>query len=334
MLSESERIHRRQWLANSSSAVGALALVACGGRESNDRSRRPLRVGIDLWAGYFPLLIAVQRGDFAAAGLEVEVQIPENTNTLLANFAAMNLDAIAVALGDIINVTQRNPHVRAVMVSDQSDGGDVIVAPVPFAGVESVRGKRVGTNIGGFGEILVRAFLERHRVKFDEIELVDVDAAEVPDRLRAGAIDIGHTWEPYGSQALREGCHFWFTSHEVRGLIPSCVAFQRRVIDDRRADVQRFLDLWLDAQEWWRENVEAGAKLVAAYRGVETSESVLKGVRLVGREENRRIFENGGGPDSVYEVARYYVDHFTSRGMLTRPPHPDDFIDSSFMVSR
>lgn len=312
-------------------AIGSFAAGACRREdEPSARQRPPLRIAIDLWGGYYPLLIAEKQGRFRDRELGVVVEIPENTDHILASFAARSYDAIAVALGDIVNVAQRNPDVRVVMVSDHSNGGDALIGAKPFTGPESLRGARIGTNLGGFGEILIRAFAERNQVSFDELTLVDVDAADVPEMLAKGAFDVGHTWEPYVTRMIESGCSAWFDSSAVRGLIPSCVAFQKKIIDTRREDVAAFLEIWQDAQVWWREHFDEGLSLAAMYPQVRAGALPFLGVSLVDRAENRRIFGNSDGADDVFRIARHYVEHFTARGLLTHSPQPEELIDPSF----
>lgn len=326
--------NRREFATATALALGWLASSSCSRTDpTGSQARRPLRIAVDLWPGYFPLLIAARQGRFAQRGLEVEIDIPENTGRILASFAARSHDAICVALGDLVNVAQKNPDVRIVMVTDQSDGGDQLIAREPYAAVADLERARIGINLYGFGELLVRAFAERVGVAFETLNLVDVDAADVPEMLALGEIDVGHTWEPYAARLLGRGYHAWFTSRDVRGLIPACLAFQKRFIDERRSDVAALLASWQDALDWWREHHDEGLALAAEHPEVGNPDFSLRGIALVDRAENRRIFAASDAPDAVLAVTRRYVEHFGSRGMLARPPRPEELIDPSFTES-
>lgn len=328
------RPNRRGFAKLGALALSGLAWPGCSrDGPATNAPRRPLRIAVDLWSGYFPLLIADRQGRYRERGLEIEIEIPENTGRILASFAARSFDAIGVALGDLVNVSQRNPDVRIVMVSDQSDGGDQLIARVPFSARDDLERARIGTNIGGFGELLIRAFAEGVGATFDSLKLVDVDAADVPAMLESGAIDLGHTWEPYAPKLLAKGYHAWFTSRDVPGLIPACVAVQKHVIDQQRDDVAALLDGWQDALDWWRDHREEGFALASGHSAVGGGEFSLQGIRLVDRAENRRIFSATNDPDDVLSVTRRYVEHFSTRGMLTHSPRPQDLIDRSFTES-
>ena len=290
-----------------------------------------LRIGVDVWAGYGPLFIAEARGLFRARELEVRPVVPQNTSALAADLASGALDAIAVALADVINVTQRNPDIRVVLVPDESTGSDMLVGREALTGEGALRGRRLGVNFGGFGELVWKALLDRYGVRLDEVQLVDLDAAEVPDALRSGLVDAGHTWDPFAHDAQRAGAHLWLTTRETPGLVPSCVAVQGRLVRRHPEAVRGFIDAWFEAAEHWQRDVREGARLVAQAFGVAPEACGLEGITLQDRAANRALFEDDGHPGSLPGVVRSYIDHFVARGMLSSPPSVARLLDPSFL---
>ena len=94
----------------------------------------------------------------------MELSIPEDTDQLLVEFAAGSLDGIGVASGDTINMVEANPDARIILFSDLSNGADVVIGLPPINIPEDLQGRAVGTNLGGFGELLVRHMLDQHGV--------------------------------------------------------------------------------------------------------------------------------------------------------------------------
>lgn len=101
-----------------------------GNRQSklNQASITSISLAIDLWPGYYPVILADELGMLKKRNISLELSIPRNTDRMLAKFAAAEYDAIAVALGDVMNLSQQYPDARIVMVADESSGGDAILA--------------------------------------------------------------------------------------------------------------------------------------------------------------------------------------------------------------
>ena len=181
-----------------------MSIVGCAPSNAVQTNADPrLHIGVDLWAGYYPALLAEQLGYFRDEQVAVDITIPEDTDQMLVDFAAGSLDGIGVAVGDTINVVEAHSDARIVLISDLSDGADMILAMPPIRRPEDLRGKAVGTNLGGFGELLLRHMLDEHDVPPTAIKVVNVDAAQAVDRLASGELAAVHTWEPYASRARR-----------------------------------------------------------------------------------------------------------------------------------
>ena len=301
----------------------ALAVVATTGcpPPTPPPPPRPLHVAVDLWPGYYPLILAQERGYLREEGVEVEIVIPQDTDAMLSDFAAGSYDAVAVALGDVINVTQRNPEICVVLVSDESAGGDALVGREPLTDPTDLSGMRIGTNLGGFGEVFVREFLRRRQVAPTDVELLHVDAAQVPTLLSEGKLDAAHTWQPYVSQAVDAGHSVWFSSADTPGLIPDTFAFQAKVLREREPEVRAFLRAWFRAVADWQDDFEGGRAAIAKRLDVAPETITLEGIRLLDRQQNARAFD----PDargSLHAVTQRYVDFFLERGYLSQPVDP------------
>lgn len=291
----------------------------------------PLRIGIDLWAGYYPLLLARELGYLSAAGVEVDIGIPENTRRLLSDFSAGAYDGVCVSLGDMITLTRTSPDIRMVLASDESTGADVILGRKVPANAAAVRGKRIGTSLGGFGELLVLRFLARFGLTFDDVKLLNTDAADVQAQLEKGEIDFGHTWEPYVSLAERRGFVPVFSSADTPGLIIDGLIFHSAVIELRRSAIHALLVAWFRALEWWNGHPEEGdQRLLLLLKGKVTDVS-RDGLHLLGVADNRARFQPGHTDTSAVHAADQFVEHFVARGYLMRRPRPAELFDPSML---
>jgi NitT/TauT family transport system substrate-binding protein len=314
----------------------ALALASLVGLPGCERPTKPttpppLRIAIDLWAGYFPLVIADELGLLRAAGVTLDLAVPNDTKGMIADFAARRYDGICVSLADTILLAQTAPDIRMILNTDESSGADVILSRTPIHGPESIRGQRIATNLGGFGELLVRRFLDRHHVATDEVILVNADAAAVPGLLARGEIGIALTWEPYAAEARRNGAIEVFSSRDTPGLILDGLIMQGGVLRDRPDEVRSLIRSWFEALEWWRKNADAGNALVERRLALAPGAARPVGVRLIGLEENHRNFRLNAPAPTLASALHDYTEFFVARGVLNRRPSAAQLIDGRFL---
>lgn len=312
-------------------AAGLMAGLIGGCRPAPLPEVKPLRVAIDLWPGYYPLVIAQAQGYLAAEGVTVELRLPEDTHRMIAEFAANEHDLICVSLGDVVLTTRVQPDIRMILCSDESAGGDQLLARPGPAGPRDFRGCRIGTTLGGFGELFVRRFLESRGLQPDEVTIINVDAAQVPEMLQRGELDLGHTWEPYAEKARSMGFAPVFTSLETPGAILDGLIAHESVIKLRQAEVQGLVRAWFRGVEWWRAHEAAGNALVEARLKLEPGGVSLRGIRLLGREDNRRVFNPGTPEGSLSQATQDFVEFFVSRGLLGRRLKPEELLDARFI---
>jgi NitT/TauT family transport system substrate-binding protein len=312
-------------------AVLTVAFLGGCGKRGEVAPSTPLRVGIDFWSGYFPVVLAEDLGFFAEEGVKVELITPQNTDKLLAGFAAGNLDLVAVALGDLINLAHADRGVTLIAVTDESAGADMIIGRTPApADPAAFRGMRLGTNLSGFGELLIQSFAVERGFRFADLQLVNMDAAGAAGPLKAGQVDAVHTWEPYASALLAEGNHVWFTSARTPGLIPDGFGANRRVTSTRGPEVRAFLRAFFRAQEYWIKNPAEGSARIEKRLGLAPGNVSLKGIRMIDPATNRALFESES-PGGLRAVTARYVAFFIERGTLVRPVDPDAFLDPSLL---
>jgi len=308
--------------------LALLMLCACGTAEA-PTAPTPLRLGMDLWAGYFPAVIADRDGLMAAEGVDLEVVPTRDTNGMIAEFAAGHYDLIAVSLGDAITLSRSRPDVVVVLVADESAGGDQLLRS-PDAGKDPSSPPRFGTNLGGFGELFIRAWLEREGIAPGDVVWANVDASDVPTALAEGRIDFGHTWQPYANEAVAAGATPVFSSADTPGLILDVVLATRAGLERDPEAYRGFVRAWFEAERRWRADPAAGNAAVAAALGVDPATVSLAGVKLYSIDDNRQAM--AGGVDSpLASLIGRYSTFFVERGTLSTPPDPAAMLEPGLL---
>lgn len=309
--------------------IAVLALSACSGAGTQAETKAPLRVGWILWPGFYPLVIAQQQGLFEKHGVEVDLLLYNTAAEEMAALASGMLDGGIVSLNDaLLDSVAKNAKV--VLITDNSDGGDQIIATTDIVTAEDILHKSIGAKRGSFGDFFIREMLNQKGIAPADVNFVNVEPENVSNAM-PDYISLGHTYEPFTSQALAKGYKVIFSSAETPGLIVDTIAFNRRAIDERPEDVRAFIQAWFEAVEYWQAHPQEGNAIIAQATGQDVATISLEGVKLFDLSANLNAFKPGTDTTSVYFTARKAMKFLIDAGFVAEPADINDVLDDSFL---
>lgn len=136
-----------------------------------------------------PLFVALERGYYKAAGLNVELIAPSDPNDPPRLVAAKK--------GDVAISYQPQLHIQASKGLPLVRIGTVVATPLttlvvlrdgPIKSIADLKGKRIGYSVGGFEEALLTAMLGKHGLTLKDVTLVNVNFSLSPS-LMAGQVE-------------------------------------------------------------------------------------------------------------------------------------------------
>ncbi len=155
------------------------------------RAAEKLTVMLDWFVNpdHGPLIVAREKGFFAAEGLEVDLVAPADPNDPPKLVAAGRAD-IAVSYQPQLHlqVAEGLPLVRIGTLVATPLNSLVVLASGPITSIEDLDGRKVGFSVGGFEDALLGAMLERYGLSLDRITLVNVNFSLSPS-LISGQVD-------------------------------------------------------------------------------------------------------------------------------------------------
>ncbi|QSJ17435.1 ABC transporter substrate-binding protein [Nostoc sp. UHCC 0702] len=305
-------------------------LFSCYPWTPTELKRPPLKVQFASFVGEYPGIIAQEKGFFKAQGVDVELIHKRYTQLERANFSAGKYDGTTASLGSFIILSTTNSDIQGVMIIDESTGADVVVAQSQIKTVADLKGKKLGTNLGGFSEVFVTEMLKTANLTSDDVNLVKLEPLEIPQSLKNNVIQAGHTWQPYLSEAIKLGGHILFTSKQTPGLILDMIIFRNDTIRDRPEDIRAFVRGWLEAATYWKAHVQEGNAIISKALKIPSNTLSLEGVKLTDLAENQKLFQSSN-PNSIYKAAKIYADFFIRSGNVTRMPELKSLFNSSFL---
>jgi ABC-type nitrate/sulfonate/bicarbonate transport system substrate-binding protein len=194
-------------------------LAACTRKGSS--ARRPLLIGVANYSGMSPFYVALERGYFRAAGLQVQPQLSNRPTELMPLLTSGRLDAtLAIVQPSVINAIARGSEVRIVFGRDVvapscGDAGVVHARKAAFPhGTSDLRewgGKKFyNGGLAGVGEFLLDTALKSAGLDPKLTPRVPLGVPEAVAALKSGAIDAifnGNNLAmnfPFGPGVVRE----------------------------------------------------------------------------------------------------------------------------------
>ncbi|MEM9069686.1 MAG: phosphate ABC transporter substrate-binding/OmpA family protein [Myxococcota bacterium] len=318
-------------------------------------SGNPLKVSIVSFHGYAPALLAngksltTQPGSIMANNnVNVEFIIQDDIPTLPTIFESGTAHC-AWRTSDFWaqeqpNLRNNNLDGRAVMVVDNTQGADAIIAKDPsIRRVEDLVGKRIA----------LLQFTPSHGMTIDAIENSSLTArqksqiqyvfinaddglAGVRAALESGSADAAALWDPDLSLALQgiPGSRVIYSTRIATNLIYDVIVCDKRVLDDSANDaaISNFVKSWMEGVPAARADEDGAVEALVrtedffAQLARDEGEPFVKGLfsNLVwtGLEDNIRILGLAGGTNHYERVYRRFDGIYREAGALANPNSP------------
>lgn len=298
--------------------IRALALALCllaAPAHAQDR----LTVLLDWFVNpdHGPLIVARERGLFAAHGLDVELIAPADPNDPPKLVAARQADlAVSYQPQLHLQVQEGLPLVRIGTLVATPLTTLVALADGPVQSVADLRGQKVGFSVGGFEDAVLGAMLETHGLTLADVELVNVSWSLSPSLLSGQVAAVVGAYRNFELNQLEiagsKGRAFYPEEEGVPAYDELIYVVHRdRTGDDR---FPRFLEAVEAATHWIVNHPEA------AWDVFRTSGDDLDD------ELNRRAWADTWPRFSLapagLDTARYtrFARFLETRGLIANPP--------------
>ncbi len=260
-------MQRRTFLG---SLAGAAALGATS-RASADTLQ--IKIGAATSVDHAPVFVGVERGIFAAHGLDAKVVMyqtgVEMINGLLNGAQEVNVMGSVPFLSGVANgfPLVLIGHLHGDATADfYAPNESIVVGPDTGIGegeTAKLKGKRLGLPRGSGAEGYALGVLSEAGLKQGDVTIVNVSPAELVTALQNKDVDAIVIWEPWGSLAVAK----------VKGAVriisgdcktvydPGTVLTTKSIVASDQEKLKRFALAFFEAQQWVRKNPDAAAEI-------------------------------------------------------------------------
>ncbi|WP_127533071.1 ABC transporter substrate-binding protein [Paenibacillus kobensis] len=317
-----------------------MAVVAGCGNSSKESAGGgkgdPVTIALSPWPGWYMWYLVEEQGLFEKHGVNVELKwFPVYSDSLQA-LATGKVDANSQTLSDTLAPVSKGIGLKAVLVNDNSNGGDAIVAQPSIQNVLDLKGKTVATELGTVDHLLLLTALDQNGMKESDVNFVNMTVNDAGPAFITGKTDASVLWEPFQTKAVVEGKgKVLFSSKDTPGLIPDLLVFRESVVNNRKDDVQKIVDAWFEGLDYFNAHPDEAVKLLAkkAETTPEDFKLGLDSIKLFTREDNVNAFGKRDDYTSLAYTAQKTADFLHKLDMVDKIDDFDAIFDSSFVAA-
>lgn len=267
---------------------------------SSPAQSQPLVSATNNWVGYSGHHVAVGKNFFSEAGLNVKDQFFQSASEEINAFLANKVDIGWFTSGDAVQMIAKDPAIKIIYLIDYSNGSDGILG----RGIQSpqdAKGKTVARENILFEKVFLQAYLQKAGLTESDVEIKDLAAADAAAAFAAKQVDVAVTYEPYLTNAAKQGGGEVIFSTKDTNLIADVVVARDSLIQSRKADLQAYFRAVDKGVDLLNAGDPEALKIAGAKLGITGDEvkQQLLGAKLFDLQGNKSIAFNKDNPDSV-----------------------------------
>lgn len=268
-----------------------------------------LRIAINPWPGYEFATLAERLGYFEDEGLDVRLVQLSSLSDARRAYERGQVDGFFGTIVELVEARRAGGLSPVpVLVTDCSDGADVIMARDGIGSIEELRGKRIAIEPDTLTVFLLARALQLNGMGMDDIVPVPMAALRMHEAMRGGAIDAAVAYPPVSVVIANEGVgHGLFDSSDLPGEIVDVLAIDQEAVERCDSCADRFRRAFFRAQAYAREHPEVAYAVMSARLGITPgafAAALNDGVRLVDEDGQSAYLGPHGSLTSVMNNAR------------------------------
>jgi len=296
----------------------------------------PLKIGYSDWPGWVAWQVALDKGFFKEAGVDVTFDWFDYSASLDA-YTAGKIDAVLMTNGDALVTGAGGAKSVSILLTDYSNGNDMIIAKPGIKSLKQLKGKKVAVEVGLVEHLLLVDGLKKAGMKESDVTLVNAKTNELPQILASPDIAAIGAWQPVSGQAMKgvPGAKPIYTSAEEPGLIYDVLAVNPGSLAAHKEEWRKVIKVWDRVVNYINDpkTQPDALKIMSARVGLTPAEylPLLKGTNLLTLSEGRKIFAKGTGFNSLYGSTKVADGFNVANAVYKTPQDIDSYIDAAYL---
>lgn len=285
--------------------------------ENTPADKQPITIGYSDYPGWVAWQIAIDKGWFKEAGLNVDFKWFDYSASLNA-FAANQIDAVTIAHGDNLVIASGGTKGLLILATDQGADNDLIIAKSGVESIADLKDKTVVVEKGLVDHLLLDMALTDANIKPEQIKLVNAITNEIPQVFNSKDVVAAALWQPVANQALKSvaGSKIIYTASQKPGIIYGAMSVNAEHLMHHKEDWVKILGVWNKVVAYIQnpQTNEDAVKIMSKRAGIapEQYKQYIDGTHFLNIQDNKTVFTKGTGFDSIYGSS-YHVNEFNMK---------------------
>jgi NitT/TauT family transport system substrate-binding protein len=296
-----------------------------------------ISIGHTIWVGYGPLYLARDLGYFKDEGIDVTLQVVDDSALAMAAQAAGKLDGTATTIDEILKYRSDSFCFKAVLVLDESHGGDGMVAQNDINSLDDLKGKTVAMNEGSTSQFWFSYLLKKEGIPLKDVTVANMTADDAAAAFVAGHVPVAVTWEPNLTMVkTKKAGKVLVDSSDTPGVIVDTLEFSCKTIQDKPNDVKGFIKAVYRAVDYMNAHQEDAYKVMAKGVGgyLENPKDfadAAAGVKFYDKAMNISYLGTTDKPGAIADVIKLGNEIWSDLGKMSTTVDYPAVVDPSFI---
>lgn len=269
--------------------LASLVLSGC----QPSQKLEPITLVIGSWYGFYPFFYAQSLQIDKRHNIRLKIVEPTDVSNFRRSYLRTQVDFAATSMLEFTNaVVLSRQKLIPTIITDYSNGGDVLIARKTIQNIEQLKGKRMAVPSKGIGEYILSLVFEDSQPQkyFTQIKFAETQCEKAFYKQQ---IDACLTYPPLSTKILEANSdlHILYDSSQNPGQIFDLLWAKQDVPESIRDNMRA---IWFEVIEVINADPEAYHQYVSKIASV-TPESVaqsMAGIHLINQQEHEQLWFN------------------------------------------
>lgn len=246
--------------------LGASALILAAPGKGRSQSRlQKMSVFTGTTPQFGNLYAAYEKGFFEKEGLPLELIIFASGSVASEAFQAGRGNAIDSGDTPALRLWNRGAGI-GICTGASYGHYSVVVARKTMNAPADFRGKKVGVLLGSTAEYFAKLYLASGNVDPKDVDIINLQPAEMVTGITRGDIDAFVLWEPFGTRAMEASKDVHVVTNGEKYFLEWLITTTTpEFLRTREAELVAYVRALDAASRWCNENREESIRVVAKY---------------------------------------------------------------------
>ena len=299
-------------------------------KNASSETSNQIKIGYSDYPGWVAWQIAIDKGWFKEAGLNVDFEWFDYSSSLNA-FTARQIDAVTIAHGDNLMVASSGVNGILVLATDLGKTNDLIIAK-PGIKLKDLKGKKIAVEKGLVDHLLLDSALKDQNINNSEVNLVNTATNEIPQVFMSPDVQVAALWQPSANQALKNvpGSKIIYSAADKPGIIFGALTVNSESLMRNKEEWKKIIKIWdrvvayIEDPKTHDDAIQIMAKKAGA--SPEEYTEFVNGSDFLNVQKNKEVFKKSEKLTSIYGSS-YNVNRFNlEQGVYSKELNVDSLI--------